>query len=859
MKLEQILTAFVAGMVLMLANQPGVADTPTFEQVVGFEFGERIPASHDIRRYMEALERESDRVKLVDQGESYEGRPLIAAIITSPENHARLDEIRATARRLGDPRQGEANIENQPAVVWMGGSIHGFELSGSGGLTRLMQELATGDGTDVQEILENTVVIIDPTLNPDGRDAFAMANHRRIGDEPNPSQKDWSNDFTGWEALGFRTSHYFFDINRDWFAHTHPETRVRMPLIQAWRPQVVVDAHEMGPDTEFYFDPPQAPRNPVFPDFARNWFERFGQAYADAFDEAGIEYTQRDIFNYFYPGYTTSWGSYQGAVGMLYEQGSSRGLALERDDGTTRTLDQAEEQQYTAARAAVALAAREREALLRDYRDAHEEALALGRTGTRRYVLSADADPQLLAEAVALLRRNGIEVDRLNESVRMSGLADQTGERVGTRDIPAGSFVIEAEQPRNRLIRALLSPETPVPEDFLAEARERVERGENPRFYDITAWSLPLLFDLTAFSSTSTTDLPVSEGEGRPQMGGELPDAEYAWLIDGRQTAAIAAAHHLRNAGYRVSVSPRGFEMAGKTLSTGTVIVRLGGQSDGLRDKLDELVGRYDLHVIGVDGGQTSDGALPALGGADTFSLAPGRIGLIAEQPVHAYSFGWAWHTLEEAYDIDTTVLRVESMAGTPLQEFSSLIIPDAFSAQALADRLGEDGRERLKRWVNDGGNLVVIGEGVNLAAERLELIGLEDAWATGEDEPPAQRFRVPGAFFATTMDGNHWLAGGFDAPPPVLVNSSHIWRTPEQPPSPARNAVIRYAEGLEGPIAGHAWNESIEKLPGAVFAWEERVGNGRVVAFPEDLNFRGYWRGVDRLFLNAVILGPDA
>lgn len=844
---------------LLMMALPALSGDLSYRSVIGYEFGERIATSYDARRYMETLARETDRVTLVHQGESYERRPLIAAIITSPDNHERLGEIQENAQRLGDPRRGEVDIDDQPAILWLGGSIHGFELSGTDGLMKLMEELATSEDERVLDWLDNTVVIIDPTLNPDGRDAFAMFNHRRIGSEPNPSQKDWSNDFTGWDALGFRTSHYFFDINRDWFAHTHPETRARMPLLQAWRPQVVVDAHEMGHDTEFYFDPPTQPRNPVFPDFAWDWFEDFGAAYADAFDEAGIEYTKRDIFNYFYPAYTTSWGSYQGAVGMLYEQGSTRGLALALSDGSTRTLTQALHQQYVAARAAVGLAAEERRRLLADYRNAHEEAIAEGRSGTRRYFLSAHSDPQLLAEAVALLQRNGIEVDRLDEGIQRRGLSDRLGDRVGDRDIPAGSFVIEAAQPRNRLIRALLEPETPVPEAFLAQARERIERGENPRFYDITAWSLPLMFDLEVYASSSGGSLPVSRQQDRPRMGGELPEATYAWLIDGRQTAGVAAAYHLRKAGYRVSVSPRAFEAGEHALSTGTVIVRRGGQGEGLESKLAEVVADYDLRVLGVDGGRTSGGDLPALGGADTFSLADGNIALLAEHPMHAYSFGWAWHTLDQAYDIDTTVIRLESVAGTRLEEFSSIVIADTFSASGLAERLGEDGQERLKRWVRDGGNLVVIGDAVEFAREHLELIELDDAWAVEEDEPARQRFSVPGAFLATEMDQRHWLAGGFDSAPPVLVNSNRIYRVPEQPPSPARNAVIRYATDRQATVAGHAWRESLDELPGGVFAWEERVGSGRVIAFPEDINFRGYWRGVDRLLLNAVILGPSA
>jgi len=182
------------------------------------------------------------------------------------------------------------------------------------------------------------VMIADPVINSDGRDAFAQFNHQHRGKYANPDPADWSNDFNSWDARKYRTGHYYFDLNRDWFAHTHPETRNRAALLQEWRPQAGVDAHEMGSEREFYFDPPTDPVSPLFPEYTTKWFEEYGRAHADAFDREFIEYTKREMFNYFYPAYFTSYMTYQGAVGMLYEQGSSRGFAWELSDGTVRTL-----------------------------------------------------------------------------------------------------------------------------------------------------------------------------------------------------------------------------------------------------------------------------------------------------------------------------------------------------------------------------------------------------------------------------------------------------------------------------------------------------------------------------------------
>lgn len=861
------------------------SQAPTFAEFVGREFGERITVHAETVAYLERLAATSPRVVVIDQGQTWEGRRLPLAIVTSESNHARLQEIQEAAQRLSDPRSLPADeaadlIAGQPAIVWLGGSIHGFELSGTEGLLKLLEHLSTRDDDETRRALENTVVLIDPTLNPDGRDAFAQTNHRLLGREPNPRRDDWSNDYTRWEGLGFRTGHYFFDHNRDWFVHTQQGIRARVKTILQWRPQVVIDAHEMGPDVEFYFDPPTDPVGPYFPEFARRWLERFGTAYAEAFDAEGFAYTQRELFNYFYPGYTTSYGSYQGAVGMLYEQGSSRGLALARSDETVRTLEQALTQQYSLAWTAVKLAAAERRHLLSDYYQARRDAIADGRdgAGARRYIIpgpEAGGDPNRIAELGDLLMRNGIEVDLLTETAHLIELRDRQGRETADQAFPAGSLVVEAAQPNSHLIRALLEPHLPVPADFLAEARARAERGENPRFYDITAWSLPLLFDLSAYSSTDGSALPLSRIEGPVRGPAKFPAREpgYAYLIDGSQTAALSALYHLRQQGFRASMSTRPLRTAERRLASGTVIVRTGGQTEGLRSAVRELADRFGLDVLAADTGlaqsdvDDEQSTLLALGAVDTISVRPVSVAILADEPVHAYSFGWSWFVLERQYEIPVTVRRVRSLARTPLDRHDVLLIPDLFSAQELGDALGESGMERIRRWVRDGGTLIAIGSAVDFVRRQLGLIVLESWYpeAAPEGQPDGdpekeapQRFSVPGALLRVVLDPESWLTSGLNRELPALVNSDRIFTAPKGPPSPGKRVVAWY-DADDPLIAGHAWSESLERLPGAVFAYVERVGSGRVIAFSEDLSFRGYWRGSDRLLLNAVVAGPTA
>ncbi len=831
----------------MLFCATAAAQVPTYQTVTGHAVGERITVASDAEAYLTRLAEASDRVSFEIQGRSWEGRPLMLAVITSPENHARLDAIRDIAKRLDDPRlptPSADELSRQPVIVWLGGSIHGFELSGTEGLMLLVEHLTTRDDVDTRRLLERTVILVDPMLNPDGRDAFAHRNHKGIGRFTSAHRDDWSNDFTSWEALTYRGGHYLFDTNRDWFAHTQRETLWRMPTFRAWRPQVAVDLHEMGVDNEFFFDPPTEPIAPYFPSFATSGFDLFGAAYAQAFDAAGFDYTTKQFYNYFYPGYTTSWTSYQGAIGMLYEQGSSRGLALERSDASVRTLLDAATQQYTAALTAVRVSAENRERLLRDYRAGATAAMDDGARGTRRYVIPAGGDPQLTHELAAALERNGIEVHATTEAGSMRGIQGS---------LPVGSLIIEAAQPRNRLLRTLLERHLELPEAFLEQARARVERAENPRFYDITAYSLPLLFNLDAHATGAAA--PASARWRALEPAAPEPDA-YAWLIDGRQAATAAVAALLRRDEVRVRISPVAFTHGGYAFGSGTAVVRNTAAGD-VHGKLSALAAQFGLEVRAAAGG-LAGGGLPALSAGEMFSLRPPEVALVGEHPVHAQSFGWAWHALDQQYRIPTTVLRTRSLGSTPLERFTTLVLPALTQANELTTLLGDDGIARLKRWVNDGGTLVAIGSGAEWVQKTLELAVLRD-WHEVNEESKPQRITVPGAFVRATLNPNSWLASGYGDSLPVLATSNRLWLAPEGAPNRNKRIVARYADGDALHVAGHLWPENRERLPGAVFLYEERVGRGRVIRFAEDPNFRGYWRGADRLFLNAVLLGPSA
>jgi hypothetical protein len=856
---KRLLAVAATALLLVAASSmPAAAQIPSFAEVTGHEFGERITVHHEMVTYLRTLDEVSDRVRVIEQGESWEKRLLLLAIVTTPENHARLEEIRQAAHLLSDARRtnpGDAAriIEDQPAILWYGGSIHGNELSGSEGLLKLLEHLTTRSDAATMEVLQNAVILIDPMLNPDGRDAFANLNHQNSGREPNPLQEDWGNDFNRWQGTQFRTGHYYFDTNRDWFAHTQRETQARVPTFLAWRPQVMVDAHEMGTDQNFFFDPGVDPYAPYFPEHSKRWFEIYSRAYAAAFDSAGFEYTTRELFDYFYPGYSTSM-RYLGAVGMLYEKGSSRGLAINRSDESVQTLSDALEHQYLAAWTAARTSVRERGTLLSEFYESLRADLAEGGQGIRRYLIAPEGDPLHIAELVNMLMRNGIEVSVLTQTARLNNVRDREGTAVGSREFPAGTYVVEAAQPLSRLVRTLLEPDTPTPEAFLREARERIDRAESPRFYDITAWSLPLLFNVGGYSTADARNVSAERVRGQVVPMARVQDERpgYAYLIDGSAGASLSALYHLEAQGYRTAAIHEPTRIAGQDIASGTVIVRVGQNDESVHEAVREVAERFRLTVRGTDTG-LADPGFPVLGSVYSATKArEPKIAILAEGPISGYSFGSTWYTLDQQYEIPITVMRVGSVSNRNLDRFNVIIVPSV-SGSALRRELGDSGVERLTQWIRDGGTLVTLASATEFARD-LELIDLR-SWYDLEENEDAQRFGVPGAIFAANLNEHHWMSAGFESMElPVLVNSSNIYLPPEGPPSSSRTVIATY-----GPlISGHAWPETLERLEDAVFAYEQNVGRGSVIAFAEDINFRAFWRGANRLLLNAVILGPS-
>ena len=339
---------------------------PTLKAVVGHEPGEAITTPEDIGRYLDALAKAApDRTRLVRYATSWEGRPLHYLIVGSRERMARLDDVRRGMQTLAaGTSEAAALVADLPVVVWLIHGVHGNEISSSdAALAEAYHLLAARGNADADLTVRDALVIIDPMQNPDGRQRFITGNLLGRAAEPDPEPLSAEHD-EPWP--GGRSNHYLFDMNRDYFALSQPETRGRVGVMLEWYPQVVVDLHEMGGNSTYYFAPPADPINPMITEAQRRWFDTFGRANAAEFDRRGFSYFIREVYDSFYPGYGESWPIFHGAVGMTYEQASARGLVFRREDDTLLTYKQAVTQHFTAAITTAATAARNRERRQRD-------------------------------------------------------------------------------------------------------------------------------------------------------------------------------------------------------------------------------------------------------------------------------------------------------------------------------------------------------------------------------------------------------------------------------------------------------------------------------------------------------------
>jgi zinc carboxypeptidase len=830
---------------LVLFAATSFAQIPSPEQYLGYPIGERFTSHQRILDYFTELTKRSSLITMRQIGETYEHRPLMLATITSAKNRAALATVQ---RNIASLAAGEGDVEalakNTPAVVWLAFGVHGNESSSAEASMLVAHTLLTDPA--FLAMLDDLVVVIDPLLNPDGRERYTEFFRRTTGVSPNAKPEAFEHQ-EPWP--GGRYNHYLIDMNRDWTWMSQRETQARVAAYREWNPQVVVDFHEMSYESSYFFPPDAKPINAHLPAEVEKWLDVFGRANAAEFSKRGWPFFVGETFDLFYPGYGDSWPSLHGAVGMTYEMagGGRGGSAVERTDGTVLRLSDRAQRHYTTGITTVRTAAQNREALLRYTYQAARAQIDAGKNTFLLVPGSPNFDT-----LISLLQRQGARVEMLGAPVTLRASRIDTG-AADSRAFPAGTAVVSTRQPYGGLVNTLLEKAPAFSKGFVEEQRAKAEADEPDEFYDLTTWSLPLAMNVEGWVTTA----PVAgTTEYRASAPAAFHAASYGYLIDGLQPNLYRLVGRLLGAKVNFSVSDTEVDAGQQKFARGTLVVLKGNNPKDLDATLEAIARETAVAVVPLESGWIGG---TAFGSEKIHHVKDPKIGLVGGAGSSASSYGMLWHTLDVDTPIPHTTLSAESLRNVDLHEFEVLVFPDG----SFADRLGKRGIEKIKGWVSEGGTIVAVkGASEFLRDKDVEISKLKRWEPKKKDKdddktPPAEEryndFRIPGSAFRTTMNDRSFLTFGVPRPPAVLVEGSDAFL-------PVSHKVdnILTIDAKDPLISGVAWDESLERIKGSVFVVSEPFGRGQVITFADDPNYRLFWRGTLPIFLNAVVYGPS-
>lgn len=825
---------------------------PSPDAHLGFPVGQRTATPEQVVAYARAVAAASPRAELVEYARSYEGRPLVYLVISSPANLARQDEIKAGMQALADPRNTVAAerarlIDGLPGVAWLAYSIHGNESSGSDASLAVIHHLAADRSEATRRLLDELVVIVDPSMNPDGRARFVKGLTEARGTQPNVD--DQSVLHTGYWPYG-RGNHYLFDLNRDWIYARHPETRGRIPEIAAWRPLLFVDAHEMGAQDTYLFSPAREPHNPHLPPYRRSMGNVFADDQARAFDRYGYPYYSGEWHEDWYPGYSDSWAALRGAQGILYEQARLAEDGVQRDS-LLISYRQSVHQQVISSCANLETLRRERKNLLEAFgNDRAEVASARGPYGNRSFVVLPTDNQGRLNDLLDLARVQGFEVHRLVRELRVGSATDQLGRELRGVDLPAGSLVLRNRQPEGRLLAAMFEFDPRMSDTALANERERVLKVGRSTIYDTTGWNISMMFGLEALSVPQHLDSGLERVDlEQPTAAAGAPAdsaAAIALAVSGADDRSLSFAGRMMERGYFVRASGKASRLDNVDLPLGSVAVTLDDNRDQPDWQADaRTVARelgLTLHAIGHG---RAPGELADLGGREWKLLVKPSIALVSRGMTNMLDYGATWYALDHRLGIRHSHLDEGRIGAFDLRRYNVIYLPERWGRGGLPAGLAA----ALAEWVRAGGTLVavgnsaralmggdaplvktrpieaVIGENVAdyqdaiyrewLAAQplppsdatwgRAAVPGAEYPWDGAGELPEAdvrkridgwQSMLMPsGAIVGTRVDTAHWLAAGTGAVLPVLFSNSPVLMSAPPVEAPFRIGVYAAAD----------------------------------------------------------------
>lgn len=811
---------------------------PTPESFLGWQIGEW-HLSHDLQQaYLKTLAASSDRVIIEEYARSHEQRPLLALIFTSPDNQENLYELQnkhAKLSLLGT--SGSDDLEGVPGVLYQAYNIHGNEPSGGNAAVLIAYYLAAAPYAEVAELLDNNVVILDPCLNPDGFNRFAswVNAHKGSKINPDPADREYSESWPGG-----RSNHYWFDLNRDWFPVQHPESQGRVKLFQKWRPNVLTDHHEMGTNATFFFMPGEPTRVfPGTPDINQELTAKIGTYHAAALDEIGSLYYSGEGYDDYYIGKGSTYPDMQGTVGILFEQASSRGHAQESDNGLLTFPFTIRNQVVTSFSTQKAFAELKDE-LLAYQRDFYRKS----KTKAGGYVVDGDGDPGRLVALAELLSHHDIQF-----------------KQIGPDGEPPQGLYVPNGQVQHQFVAALFDP---------------INQFEDSLFYDVSTWSLPYAFNLPTRRVDRAVDHTVFGGaysEDRTEVV-----SEYAYLLPWDQYYSPKVAYRLLDAGLRVKVSHKPFTTEDdREMGRGTLMIPVQNQGDLSPAEVADLVyganrekyrTEYDevtsadvyqtdfVDPVPVSTGTVAEGLM--LGSRSAYStLQKPEVLLLVGEGVNYLDAGEVWHLLDQRYDMPVTKMELPDVARADLSRYNVIVMVDGNYG-----KLGS-GAQRIKNWMGRGKTLIVCKEAVRWAKNQ----GLANVSVRPYNNPtnssnaerrPYDKARrdggarvLGGAIFEATADLTHPLLYGYAREDlPIFRRGTLLFE-------PTKNDYATPLVYTTDPlVSGYSPRGFADLAAGSGALLVSGSRGGRTVCFADNPNFRGFWYGTNKLFMNAVFFG---
>ncbi|MBO6573544.1 MAG: hypothetical protein JJ958_13995 [Balneola sp.] len=823
---------------------------PSPTEYLGYELGTQYTFHHQVMGYFEKLAELSDKISFHEYARTYENRSVNYAIITSTENHSNLNEIRAQNLKIANT-PGSVSVNEEPVVVWMSYNVHGNEPSSSEAAMQTAYRLVASTDSETQNWLDNAVVIIDPMINPDGRDRYVYWYKSSQANVLNVNAEDLEHDEI-WP--GGRTNHYWFDLNRDWTWLVHPESAGRINVYQQWMPQVHIDFHEQGFNNNYFTMPGTTPRNHELPADYEKWADAFGRGAIEEFDKAQVNFETRERFDFFYPGYGSSYPSIMGGIGMLAEQGghSRGGRAVETNDGYVLTLRQRVFDHYKNGVSIVKTSVENRKALVEYFQDARSQNTQKG--NTKAYILPNNSNDYTY-DVVNLMLKQGVQVEQANDDFNIKNAFSYWDGNASSRSFKAGDFIIKTDQPAHLFINTIMRRQLEIKDSVM---------------YDMSTWSAPLAYNLDAAWTTSNIRVnttQIDEEVVHPN-GITNGNAQYAYVIDWNQRNAPKALAQLWKHGYKVRSSEKGFGKDGTEYSRGSLVVLLGRnlhKGDAIHQDMKTIADYADVKVSGFNTGRMDSGS--DLGSPSMRPIEKPRVGLMIDSGFSSYTAGQIWFLFDQWTEFGIDRIRSGSFGGLDLNDYDVLILPGGYG---LNGTFNENSRERLKDWVRDGGTLVATEGATSWLTKEESGITSAELFEGEEDEDedkidPASytRYkdqedssglrRIPGSAFKAMIDNSHPLAFGMKDKLYSLKFSTNALK-----PDPDFSTVGYYVKDADEVLAsGYASMENKEKAAGKTFAAVQEMGSGNVVFLMDNTQYRMFWVGPARMMQNAVMLVP--